>query len=166
MTGSARRHLRGAQSRVYDFRRYDAHASSSRPHACDAPAPPGGRRVPCPPAPVHRGLAAGRSRGGLAGLADRRAGAVGASAGVRARADLARLHSTAPLPLAPGPGHASAHRAGSLAGARLMLWLLNRYSFLITSALVMGLAWLFGARFGGLWPSIAVAGAGLGLALV
>jgi hypothetical protein len=47
-----------------------------------------------------------------------------------------------------------------------MLWLLNRYSFLITSALVMGLAWLFGARFGGLWPSVAVAGAGLGLALV
>ena len=47
-----------------------------------------------------------------------------------------------------------------------MLWLLNRYSFLITSALAMGLAWLLGARFGGLWPSVAVAGAGLGLMLV
>ena len=47
-----------------------------------------------------------------------------------------------------------------------MLWLVNRYSFLITSALAMGLAWLVGARFGGIWPSVAVAGAGLGLALV
>lgn len=47
-----------------------------------------------------------------------------------------------------------------------MLWLLNRYSFLITGALAMGLAWLVGSRFGGLWPSLAVAGAGLGLALV
>ena len=47
-----------------------------------------------------------------------------------------------------------------------MVWLLNRYSFLITSALAMGLAWLLGSRFGGLWPSLAVAGAGLGLALV
>ena len=47
-----------------------------------------------------------------------------------------------------------------------MVWLLNRYSFLITSGLVMGGAWLLGARFGGVWPSLAVAGAGLGLALV
>ena len=47
-----------------------------------------------------------------------------------------------------------------------MVWHLNRYSFLITSALAMGIAWLVGARFGGLWPSVAVAGAGLGLALV
>jgi len=47
-----------------------------------------------------------------------------------------------------------------------MLWLLNRYSFLITSALAMGLAWLLGSRFGGVWPTVAVAGAGLGLALV
>ena len=47
-----------------------------------------------------------------------------------------------------------------------MVWLLNRYSYLITSALVMGAAWLLGARFGGLWPAVAVAGAGLGLALV
>jgi hypothetical protein len=47
-----------------------------------------------------------------------------------------------------------------------MVWLLNRYSYLITSALVMGAAWLLGARFGGLWPTVAVAGAGLGLALV
>jgi hypothetical protein len=43
---------------------------------------------------------------------------------------------------------------------------LNRYSFLIASALAMGAAWLVGARFGGLWPSVAVAGTGLGLALV
>ena len=47
-----------------------------------------------------------------------------------------------------------------------MVWLLNRYSYLITSALVMGAAWLFGARFGGLWPTVAVAGTGLGMALV
>ena len=47
-----------------------------------------------------------------------------------------------------------------------MVWLLNRYSFLITSGLVMGIAWLLGSRLGGLWPSVAVAGAGLGLALV
>jgi hypothetical protein len=47
-----------------------------------------------------------------------------------------------------------------------MRWLVNRYSFLITSALAMGLAWLVGSRFGGPWPSAAVAGAGLGLALV
>ena len=47
-----------------------------------------------------------------------------------------------------------------------MLWLVNRYSFLITSALAMGLAWLVGSRFGGLWASVAVAGAGLGLAVV
>jgi len=47
-----------------------------------------------------------------------------------------------------------------------MRWQVNRYSFLITSALAMGLAWLLGARFGGPWPSVAVAGAGLGLALV
>jgi hypothetical protein len=43
---------------------------------------------------------------------------------------------------------------------------LNRYSYLITSALVMGAAGLLGARFGGLWPTVAVAGAGIGMALV
>ena len=47
-----------------------------------------------------------------------------------------------------------------------MVWQLNRYSFLITSALAMGLAWLLGSRFGGIWPALAVAGAGLGLAAV
>lgn len=47
-----------------------------------------------------------------------------------------------------------------------MMWLVNRYSFLITSALAMGAAWLVGARFGGVWPSVAVAVAGLGLALI
>jgi hypothetical protein len=47
-----------------------------------------------------------------------------------------------------------------------MLWQVNRYSFLITSALAMGLAWLLGSRFGGIWPALAVAGAGLGLAAV
>jgi hypothetical protein len=47
-----------------------------------------------------------------------------------------------------------------------MVWLLNRYSYLITSALVMGAVWLLGARVGGLWPTVAVASAGIGLALV
>jgi hypothetical protein len=47
-----------------------------------------------------------------------------------------------------------------------MLPFLNRYSYLITSALVMGAAWLVGARFGGVWPTVAVAGSGLGLALI
>ena len=47
-----------------------------------------------------------------------------------------------------------------------MIARLNRYSFLITSALAMGLAWLVGSRFGGPWPTVAVAGTGLGLALI
>ena len=47
-----------------------------------------------------------------------------------------------------------------------MIPLLNRYSYLISTALAMGLAWLVGARFGGPWPTVAVAGTGLGLALV
>ena len=47
-----------------------------------------------------------------------------------------------------------------------MIPLLNRYSYLITSALVMGVAWLVGARFGGVWPTVAVAGSGIGLAVV
>jgi hypothetical protein len=47
-----------------------------------------------------------------------------------------------------------------------MIWILNRYSYLITSALVMGVAWLVGSRFGALWSSVAVAGTGVGLALM
>jgi hypothetical protein len=47
-----------------------------------------------------------------------------------------------------------------------MLWLLNRYSYLITTALAMGIAWIVGARFGGPWPAVAVAGVGVGLALI
>ncbi len=47
-----------------------------------------------------------------------------------------------------------------------MIPFLNRYSYLITSALVMGAAWLIGARFGGAWPTVAVAGSGLGMALI
>ena len=47
-----------------------------------------------------------------------------------------------------------------------MRWNLNRYSYLITTALAMGVAWLAGSRFGGPWPAVAVAGAGLGLAMV
>lgn len=47
-----------------------------------------------------------------------------------------------------------------------MISILNRYSYLITSALVMGAAWLVGARFGGPWPTVAVAGSGLSLALI
>ena len=39
-----------------------------------------------------------------------------------------------------------------------MISWLNRHSYLLTSALAMGVAWLIGARFGGLWPSVAVAG--------
>lgn len=42
----------------------------------------------------------------------------------------------------------------------------NRYSYVIASALAMGAAWLVGARLGGAWPSVAVAGVGLGMALV
>jgi hypothetical protein len=42
----------------------------------------------------------------------------------------------------------------------------NRYSYLLTSALAMGAAWLFGARFGRLWSTVGVAGAGIGLALI
>ena len=47
-----------------------------------------------------------------------------------------------------------------------MLWNVNRYSYLITAALVMAGAWAVGARFGGLAPTLAVAGVGLGLAAV
>ena len=47
-----------------------------------------------------------------------------------------------------------------------MLSFVNRYSYLMTSALLMGGAWLLGARFGGIWPTVAVAGTGLGLALI
>jgi hypothetical protein len=42
----------------------------------------------------------------------------------------------------------------------------RRYSFLIGTALVMGVAWLTGSRFGGPWPALAVAGSGLGMALI
>ena len=47
-----------------------------------------------------------------------------------------------------------------------MLWFVNKYSYLITAALAMGGAWLAGARVGGLVPTLAVAGVGLGLAAV
>ena len=47
-----------------------------------------------------------------------------------------------------------------------MIPFLNRYSYLITSALMMGAAGLIGARFGGAWPTVAVAGTGVGLALI
>ena len=47
-----------------------------------------------------------------------------------------------------------------------MTSILNRYSYLVTSALAMGVAWLIGSRFGGLWPSVAVAGVGLSMALI
>jgi hypothetical protein len=47
-----------------------------------------------------------------------------------------------------------------------MIPALNRYSYLITTALVMGLAWLVGSRFGGPWPSVAVAGTGIGMAVI
>jgi len=47
-----------------------------------------------------------------------------------------------------------------------MVSFINRYSYLFTSAVVMAVAWVVGARFGGLWPTVAVAGTGIGLALV
>jgi hypothetical protein len=47
-----------------------------------------------------------------------------------------------------------------------MIWLINRYSYLITTALAMGAAWLVGARYGGPWPTVAVASVGIGLALI
>ena len=47
-----------------------------------------------------------------------------------------------------------------------MISMLNRYSYLVTTALVMGVAWLIGARFGGPWPSVAVAGSAVGMAFV
>jgi thiol-disulfide isomerase/thioredoxin len=53
-----------------------------------------------------------------------------------------------------------------LTGSVLMVSFINRYSYLFTSAVVMGVAWLIGARFGGLWPTVAVASTGVGLALV
>ena len=47
-----------------------------------------------------------------------------------------------------------------------MLWTINRYSYVITAAAAMVGAWALGARVGGLAPSLAVAGVGLGLAAV
>jgi thiol-disulfide isomerase/thioredoxin len=47
-----------------------------------------------------------------------------------------------------------------------MVSFINRYSYLFTSAVVMAVAWIIGARFGGLWPTVAVAGTGIGLVLV
>ena len=47
-----------------------------------------------------------------------------------------------------------------------MRWNVNRYSYLIASALAMGGAWAIGARIGGLAAPLAVAGVGLGLAAV
>ncbi|MGE3269171.1 MAG: thioredoxin family protein [Chloroflexota bacterium] len=47
-----------------------------------------------------------------------------------------------------------------------MVQFINRYSYLFTSAVAMGVAWLIGARFGGLWPAAAVGGVGIGLALI
>jgi hypothetical protein len=48
----------------------------------------------------------------------------------------------------------------------MMRTVANRYSYLITSSLMMGCAWLVGARFGGLWSAVGVAGVGIGLALL
>jgi hypothetical protein len=42
----------------------------------------------------------------------------------------------------------------------------NRYSYLITTALAMGLAWGLGARAGGLWAVVGIAGVGTALALI
>jgi hypothetical protein len=47
-----------------------------------------------------------------------------------------------------------------------MISAFKRYSFLIGTALVMGIAWLTGSRFGGPWPTLAVVGSGLSMALI
>lgn len=47
-----------------------------------------------------------------------------------------------------------------------MLSFVNRNSFLFTSAVVMAVAWVVGARFGGVWPTVAVATTGVAMALV
>ena len=47
-----------------------------------------------------------------------------------------------------------------------MISLLNRYSYLISAALAMGIAWVAGSRFGGPWPVLAVGGSGLAMALI
>ena len=47
-----------------------------------------------------------------------------------------------------------------------MYWFANKYSYLITAALAMGGAWAASTRVGGLAPTLAVAGVGLGLAAV
>ena len=47
-----------------------------------------------------------------------------------------------------------------------MVSFINRYSYLFTSAVAMGVAWLIGARFGGLWPALAAGSVGVGLALI
>ena len=46
------------------------------------------------------------------------------------------------------------------------LFTVNRYSYLIATGLAMGGAWLAGARIGGPAPTLAVAGAGVAMALV
>jgi thiol-disulfide isomerase/thioredoxin len=47
-----------------------------------------------------------------------------------------------------------------------MLSSINRHSYLIVSALAMGVAWILGARAGGLWALVGVAGVGAALALI
>lgn len=47
-----------------------------------------------------------------------------------------------------------------------MRWYINRYSYLIATALAMGGAWALGARVGGIAPAVAVAGVGVGMAAV
>ncbi len=47
-----------------------------------------------------------------------------------------------------------------------MLSLVNRYSYLIASAFAMGVTWAIGARLGGLWAIVGVAGVGTSLALI
>ena len=42
----------------------------------------------------------------------------------------------------------------------------NRYSYLIATGLAMGGAWMAGSRFGGVAPTLAVAGVGIAMAVV
>ncbi|MCC7370219.1 MAG: thioredoxin family protein [Chloroflexi bacterium] len=46
-----------------------------------------------------------------------------------------------------------------------MVSFVNRYSYLFTSAVAMLVAWVVGARFGGVWPAVTVGGVGVGLAV-
>ncbi len=55
---------------------------------------------------------------------------------------------------------------GYYCAAMSLMWVVNRYSYLIATSLAMGGAWAAGSRIGGPAPVLAVAGVGLAMALV